>query len=71
VIIRYKRLYADRHVETVGTETVELPPFDCAVEVSLTRRNLPTCPAGAPRFLAVVDIAFSHNLFIREALLQR
>jgi hypothetical protein len=71
VIIRYKRLYDDRHAETVGGETVELPRLDCAVEVSLTRRNLPTCPADAPRFLAVVDSAFSRTLLIREALVQR
>jgi hypothetical protein len=71
VIIRYKRLYLKPHVETVGTEAVELPSLACAVEVSLTGRGLSTCPKDAPRFLAIVDTGFTHTLLIRQVLLER
>ena len=71
MIVRYKRMFKIPHTETVGTETVDLSPFACAVEVSLTRTDLSECPPEAPRFLAVADTAFSGTFLIRQALLQR
>jgi hypothetical protein len=71
VIIRYKRLYPGPSVETVGTDEVNLPSLACAVEVSLTRRGLSSCPANAPRFLAIADTGFTHTLLIQQALLER
>ena len=66
MFIKHERFYPVHRTVVVGGKDVVVPPFALLAWASLTRRDLPKCPAGSKRFPVVIDTAFSHNLLLRE-----
>lgn len=66
MFIKHERFYPVHRTVVVGGKDVVVPPFALLAWASLTRRDLPQCPAGSKRFPVAIDTAFSHNLLVRE-----
>jgi len=67
MFIKNERFYPNPRAIAVAGGTVIVPPLTLIVWASLTREDLPQCPAGSRRFPVVVDTGFVHNMLIQES----
>lgn len=66
MFIKNERFARGHRVVVVQGGNVVVPPFVLLVWASLTRPNLPACPAQASRFPVAIDTGFAGNLLLRE-----
>ena len=70
VILRKLPFFEDPTSVRVGSRFLEVKPYQIMVWVSLARRKLVVPDPSTPRFPAILDTGFSHNLAIRAEELE-